>query len=85
MTSSVDRPNTLAGLVAKRAELVKYRDQLEADVKALTVDIDHLEAATVPRFLSRYRPELYPPIFSEILWLRAYLIKKGSPRPAGRP
>ena len=41
----MDRPNTLAGLVAKRAELVKYRDQLEADVRALTVDIDHLEAA----------------------------------------
>lgn len=41
----MDRPNTLAGLVAKRAELVKYRDQLEADVKALSVDIDHLEAA----------------------------------------
>ena len=41
----MDRPNTLAGLVARRAELVKYRDQLEADVRALTVDIDHLEAA----------------------------------------
>lgn len=39
------RPNTLAGLVAKRAELAKYRDQLEADIRAVTVDIDHLEAA----------------------------------------
>lgn len=41
----MERPNTLSGLVAKRDELAKYRDQLEADIKALTVDIDHLEAA----------------------------------------
>lgn len=40
-----ERPNTLAGLVAKRDELVRYRDQLEADIKAVTVDIDHLDAA----------------------------------------
>jgi hypothetical protein len=40
-----ERPNTVAGLVAKRAELVKLRDRLEADIKAVTVDIDHLEAA----------------------------------------
>ncbi|WP_421936924.1 hypothetical protein [Phenylobacterium sp.] len=40
-----DRPNTLSGLVAKRDELVRYRDQLEADIRALTMDIDHLEAA----------------------------------------
>lgn len=42
---TTDRPNTLAGLVAKRHELVAYRDRLEADIIALTVDIDHLEAA----------------------------------------
>lgn len=40
-----DRPNTLSGLVAKRDDLVRYRDQLEADIRALTVDIDHLDAA----------------------------------------
>lgn len=40
-----ERPNTLAGIIAKRDELVKYRDQLEADIRAVTVDIDHLEAA----------------------------------------
>jgi len=40
-----ERPNTLSGLIAKRAELVAYRDQLEADIRAVTVDIDHLEAA----------------------------------------
>jgi hypothetical protein len=45
MTSPIERPNTIAGLVAKRDELVKYRDQLEADIRAVTVDIDHLEAA----------------------------------------
>lgn len=42
---TTDRPNTLSGLVAKRDELVRYRDQLEADIRAVTVDIDHLEAA----------------------------------------
>lgn len=41
----MDRPNTLAGLKAKLAELVKYRDQLHDDIRAVTVDIDHLEAA----------------------------------------
>lgn len=40
-----ERPNTVSGLVAKRAELVKLRSQLEADLRAVTVDIDHLEAA----------------------------------------
>lgn len=40
-----ERPNTLSGLVAKRADLVKFRDQLEADIRAVTCDIDHLEAA----------------------------------------
>jgi len=45
MTSPRERPNTLSGLVAKRLELVAYRGRLEADIRALTVDIDHLEAA----------------------------------------
>lgn len=40
-----ERPHTLAGLIAKRDELVKYRERLENDIRALTVDIDHLEAA----------------------------------------
>lgn len=42
---TTERPNTLSGLVAKRDELARYRDQLEADIRAVTVDIDHLEAA----------------------------------------
>ncbi|MFN3858821.1 MAG: hypothetical protein ACK4RV_13845 [Caulobacter sp.] len=41
----MDRPNTLSGLKAKLAELIRYRDQLESDIRAVTVDIDHLEAA----------------------------------------
>lgn len=41
----MERPNTVAGLIEKRGALVKYRDQLEADIRAVTVDIDHLEAA----------------------------------------
>lgn len=45
MTSPVERPNTVAGLQAKRKELMRLRDQFEANVKKLTVDIDHLEAA----------------------------------------
>ncbi|MEI9890373.1 MAG: hypothetical protein WDN45_06925 [Caulobacteraceae bacterium] len=40
-----EAPNTVAGLLTKRAELVKLRAQLEADIRAVTVDIDHLEAA----------------------------------------
>ncbi len=43
--SPTERPNTVSGLVAKRDQLVRLRDQLEADIRALTVDIDHLEAA----------------------------------------
>lgn len=40
-----ERPNTVSGLEAKRAELVRYRDALEAEVRKVTCDIDHLEAA----------------------------------------
>lgn len=45
MSFPLERPNTLAGIVAKRNELARYRDQLEADIRAVTVDIDHLDAA----------------------------------------
>lgn len=41
----IERPNTVAGLVAERDELVKLRDRLEADIRAITVDVDHLGAA----------------------------------------
>lgn len=39
-----ERPNTVAGLVAKHAELSALRDKYKAEIKKLTVDIDHLDA-----------------------------------------
>lgn len=44
-TSSYERPNTVAGLVAKHAELSGLREKYRAEIKKLTVDIDHLDAA----------------------------------------
>lgn len=43
--STYDRPNTVAGLVAKHAELNALREKYKAEIKKLTVDIDHLDAA----------------------------------------
>lgn len=40
-----ERPNTVAGLVAKHAELSALRDRYKEEIKKLTVDIDHLDAA----------------------------------------
>lgn len=40
-----NRPNTVAGLVAKHRELTNLREQYRAEIKKLTVDIDHLDAA----------------------------------------
>lgn len=40
-----DRPNTVAGLVEKHKELLDLRDRYRAEIKKLTVDIDHLDAA----------------------------------------
>ncbi len=39
-----ERPNTVCGLVAKRKELCDLRDRYKAEIKKLTVDIDHLDA-----------------------------------------
>ena len=42
----MERPNTVAGLEAKRHELTRLRDLLEAEVRKVTSDdIDHLDAA----------------------------------------
>lgn len=41
----MSEPHTIAGLQRKRAELVELRRQLEADLRKVTVDIDHLDAA----------------------------------------
>lgn len=40
-----DRPNTVAGLVGKHAELLALREKYRAEIKKLTIDIDHLDAA----------------------------------------
>ena len=41
----VERPNTVSGLNAKRDELIRYRASLEAEIRKVTCDIDHVEAA----------------------------------------
>ncbi|MBO6724624.1 MAG: hypothetical protein JJ911_03030 [Rhizobiaceae bacterium] len=43
--SDYDRPNTVAGLIAKHKELLDLREKYRAEIKKLTVDIDHLDAA----------------------------------------
>ena len=57
----MERPNTVAGLTAKRDELIKLRKGLEVEIKKLTCDIDHLDAviglfdpAQTPRSIQRY-------------------------------
>jgi hypothetical protein len=43
--SAYERPNTVSGLVAKHAELTALRERYKDQIKKLTVDIDHLDAA----------------------------------------
>ena len=40
----MERPNTVAGLKAKRAELAKLHEALEAEVRKVTCDLDHANA-----------------------------------------
>lgn len=40
-----ERPNTVSGLLAKHKELSDLRDRYKSEIKKLTVDIDHLDAA----------------------------------------
>jgi hypothetical protein len=54
-------PNTVAGLVRKRAELAAFRKGLEGELHKVTCDIDHLDAAIrlfdpdiTPRAVRRY-------------------------------
>jgi hypothetical protein len=42
--AKAERPNTIAGLQQKRAQLVAVRRQLEVDLRKVTCDIDHLDA-----------------------------------------
>ena len=44
MSVPLERPNTIAGLQAKRKQLVKLKADLEADVRKVTCDLDHLDA-----------------------------------------
>ena len=60
----MERPNTVAGLEAKRAELVKLRAAHEAEIRKLTCDIDHLEAA-----IALFDPANTPAA------IRAYVVK----------
>lgn len=41
----MERPNTISGLNAKKAEPVQYRALLEAEIRKITCDIDHIEGA----------------------------------------
>lgn len=43
----MDRPNTVAGLLAKRKELAALRSKLELDLKRVVCDLDHLDAAVL--------------------------------------
>lgn len=58
---TTERPNTVAGLMAKRDELIALRKHLEAETRKVTCDIDHLDAcialfdpANTPEAVQRY-------------------------------
>lgn len=42
--ANFERPNTVAGLVAKHKEISELRERYRHEIKKLTVDIDHLDA-----------------------------------------
>jgi hypothetical protein len=44
MEAKPDRPQTIAGLTAKHAELRRVQRQLQADLRAVQCDLDHLAA-----------------------------------------
>jgi hypothetical protein len=67
----MERPNAIAGLNAKRAELVKYRKELEAEVRKATCDIDHLEAA-----IKLFDPATTPPVIKR--YVVQHRAKKGA-------
>src|ERR1700724_4813750 len=61
---SVERPNTIAGLVAKGAEIAGQIDAARAPLRQLIVDLDHVDAA-IRLFDPDYdtaaiRPKTYP-------------------------
>jgi hypothetical protein len=42
---TIDRPNTLAGLIDKRAEIAGKIAPARADLRQLIIDLDHIDAA----------------------------------------
>lgn len=65
-----ERPNTVAGLEAKKAELERLRDQLESDLRNVVSDIDHLDGAL----------RLFGVLQTRERYVRQYRAKKGSVR-----
>ena len=66
----MERPNTVAGLEAKRAELIAYRARLECELRKLTCDLDHLEAA-----IALFDPEQTPKVV--LRYVAKHRAKKG--------
>lgn len=61
---TVERPNTIAGLAAKRAEIAGQIAQTRATLRQLIIDLDHVDAA-IRLFDPNYdvegiRPKTYP-------------------------
>ncbi len=63
-----ERPNTVAGLVEKHKELCDLRERYRAEIKKLTVDIDHLDACiglfdpnadtdTIKQYVTKFRAQ----------------------------
>lgn len=66
----MERPNTVSGLIAKKVELERLRDELEADLRAVVADIDHLDGALA----------LFAKAEGRARYVRQYRAKKGSVR-----
>ncbi|MFC7292390.1 hypothetical protein [Hirschia litorea] len=45
LNEEYERPNTVAGLKAKRDELGALREKFRTEIKKITVDIDHIDAS----------------------------------------
>jgi hypothetical protein len=65
-----ERPNTVAGLQAKKAQLVAVRAQLEADLRSVISDLDHLDGAIA----------LFAKSEGRARYVRQHRAKKGSVR-----
>lgn len=90
----MERPNTVAGLMAKRDELHRLRKEHEKEVHKLTCDIDHLDGAialfdpeNTPRAITRYvtkhrakKGSVTPFVLSALREATGPLRRKRSPR-----